>query len=225
MRIEPHPVYLLHRRPMGERSQLLEIFSSEHGRIACVRRAAGARTGGEMQAFAPLLAGWSGRGELPTLGAVEPLGPALRLPGPCLAAGLYLNELLVRGLPRQDPAPALYRCYVTSLASLATAAPGWDWSLRLFERELLATLGLLIDVAAGQVGEGDAPVYFCPETGITDTPGPGRTALSAAARAALTHGQPPTEEGVRREVRQWLRLCIDLAIGQSLRARSLLVPR
>jgi len=225
MRIEPHPVYLLHRRPLGERSQLLEIFSSEHGRITCVRRSAGARAGGELQAFAPLLAGWSGRGELPALGAVEPLAPAIRLPGSRLAAGLYLNELLVRALPRHDPAPALYRCYVTTLTKLAADASGWEWSLRLFERELLATLGVLVDVAGQGVAETDAAVYFCPESGRAATAGPGRLSLSPGARAALTTGLAPEQEAGRREVRQWLRLCLDRAIAQPMHARALLLPR
>jgi DNA repair protein RecO (recombination protein O) len=226
MRVAPHAVYLLHRRPLGERSQLLEIFSSEHGRVSSVRRAGSLRPGSDgLQAFAPLLAGWSGRGELPTLGPVEPLGPALRLPGARLAAGLYLNELVVRSLPRLDPAPALYCRYVTTLTTLAGPEPGWEWSLRLFERELLATLGVLVDVTGLPAGEMAAPRYFSPEHGAGAEAGPDRMALSPAACVALGTGLAPAEEETRQEVRRWLRLCLDRAIAQPLRARALLRPR
>ncbi|HAZ61575.1 MAG TPA: hypothetical protein DCY89_08390 [Gammaproteobacteria bacterium] len=227
MRVEPHPVYLLHRRSLGERSHLLEIFSSEHGRVSCVRRSAGARPTDSLQAFTPLLAGWSGRGDLPALGAVEALGPGLRLPGGRLAAGLYLNELVVRALARLDPAPALYCRYVTTLTVLAGSAEGsgWEWSLRLFERELLATLGVLVDVVADATAEPDEPVYFCPGSGVAAGHAPGRVALSLAARQALTSGQAPESDDARREVRRWLRLCLDQAIAAPLKARSLLLPR
>lgn len=223
MRVEPHPIYLLHSRPLGERSQLLELFSSEHGRVSCVRRSGGARQGATgLHAFTPLLAGWSGRGDLPTLTTVEALGPGLRLPGSRLAAGLYLNELGVRALPRLYPAPGLYLRYVTTLTSLAVQEAGWAWSLRLFERELLATLGVLVDVAGSGVAESDTPVYGCPESGLSAEAGPGRMLLSPAARMALTTGRAPPEEEARQEVRRWLRLCLDRAIAQPLRARALL---
>ncbi len=227
MRVEPHPVYLLHRRVLGERSHLLEIFSSEHGRVSCVRRSAAARPSDGLQAFTPLLAGWSGRGELPALGMIEALGPGLRLPGGRLAAGLYLNELIVRALARLDPAPTLYCRYVTTLTALAGSAEasGWEWSLRLFERELLATLGVLVDVAGHAAAEPDEPMYFCPGSGAAARHAPDRVALSLAARQALTSGQVPESDDARREVRRWLRLCLDQAIAAPLKARSLLLPR
>jgi DNA repair protein RecO (recombination protein O) len=95
---------------------------------------------GLLQGFQPLLLGWAGQQELKTLHKAEWRG-GLPLPtGSALMCGFYLNELLLKLLPREDPHPALYAEYESTLRELATGAEQAR-ALRRFEVRLLAELG------------------------------------------------------------------------------------
>jgi DNA repair protein RecO (recombination protein O) len=116
-----------------------------------------------------LLVSFGGRGELKQLNAVEAAPGACNLAAERLFSGLYLNELLVRLLQRQDPQPALFASYGETLATLA-AAVDVDASLRRFEFTLLEALGYHFDLALD--GHNGAPVVasgwyrYQPETGL-----------------------------------------------------------
>ena len=154
MRVESQPAYILHARAWRETSLLLEAFTRDHGRLGLVARGVrSARARLPRSALEPLQAlqlGWSGRGELQTLIAAEPVGnpPALR--GDALMSAMYVNELMVRLTARDDPHPALFERYAALLDELA-ASRSLAWSLRRFERDLLAATGyaLQLDTEAG----------------------------------------------------------------------------
>ncbi|CAG1010592.1 DNA repair protein RecO [Burkholderiales bacterium] len=142
-RCDQEQALVLHSIPYRETSLVVEIFSAAHGRLALVAR--GARRPrsalrGLMQAFQPLVLSWSGKGELRTLHKAEWLGGLPALPGPALLCGFYLNELLLKLLPREDPHPALYQNYLLVLGQLASGE-GPEANLRAFELRLLAELG------------------------------------------------------------------------------------
>lgn len=142
-RISLQPAFLLHRKPYRDTSLLIEAFSESHGRLGLVARGARSRRGGQaalLQPFHPLLLSWSGRGELHTLTAAESQQNPLTLQGDSLISGFYLNELLMRLLPRHDPHPHLFQRYAQTLQQLATNGMD-EWLLRLFERDLLQELG------------------------------------------------------------------------------------
>lgn len=143
MRVLLQPAFILHRRPYLNTSLLLETFSREQGRLGLVARGASAprsRLKGLLQPFTPLLLSWTGAGELATLTGAEEAGRPVPLPPNRVLVGLYVNELLVRLLPRQDAQPGLFAAYETVLAELATA-DGEEPPLRRFEKKLLEELG------------------------------------------------------------------------------------
>ena len=142
-RVALTPVYVLHRRPYRNTSLLVELFSKEHGRVSAVARSARgpkSRYRGNLQAFIPMQASWSGHGELKSLNALELEGGFYPLMGKTLVCGLYLNELLLRLLQRHDPYPRLYQLYEQTL-KLLVKADAFEHSLRLFEKNLLCELG------------------------------------------------------------------------------------
>lgn len=143
MRVLLQPAFILHRRPYRDTSLLLEAFSRECGRLGLVARGAVAprsRLKGLLQPFTPLLLSWSGTGELVTLTAAEEAGPPVSLLPGQAPSGLYVNELLVRLLPRHDPHPELFVAYGAVLAELAAATVA-EPALRRFEKRLLRELG------------------------------------------------------------------------------------
>jgi len=143
-RVALTPALLLHRRPYRDTSQLLEVVSETYGRVGLVAR--GRRAAAALQLFQPLLLSWTRRGELGTLGDTEADGPAHRLEGRRAVCGLYMNELMMRCLARDDPHPEVVHAYRRALAELAAGADEAT-SLRRFELGLLDGLGFGLDLA------------------------------------------------------------------------------
>ena len=165
------PAFLLHRKPYRDTSLIIEAFTAEHGRLGLVARGARSRRGGVqglLQPFQALLLSWSGRGELATLLGAESQGAPLILQKDAVISGFYLNELLMRLLPRHDPHPQLYQRYVATLQCLATTGQD-EWALRLFERDLLQELGygllLTHEGGSGEMVEPAASYCYYPEFG------------------------------------------------------------
>ena len=153
MRIAQEPAFVLHHHEYGETSLLLEVLTRWHGRLGVIAK--GARRArsplrSALIPFQPLMIGFSGRGELPTLTAAEPLAAAPALAGQTLFCGLYLNELLLRLLHRHDPHERLFERYAEALAALS-AGGNPEAVLRVFEKRLLDELGfgLVLDHEAG----------------------------------------------------------------------------
>ncbi|MEJ2174648.1 MAG: DNA repair protein RecO [bacterium] len=142
-RIEQEPGYVLHSYAYKETSLIVEVFSRRCGRIGLLAR--GARRPrsamrGLLLGFHPLRLSWSASAELGTLTAVEWAGGRAALAGIALMCGFYLNELLLRLLPREDPHEDLFDAYEAGLARLGEGhSPAGV--LRTFERRLLAELG------------------------------------------------------------------------------------
>ena len=132
-------VWVLHSRPYRNSSVILELLGERRGRIGAVAR--GGRRNTLLQPFRPLLASFSGRGELLTLTHCEAEGAALPLTGRALFCGFYLNEILVRVLHRFDPHPELLEPYRATLSLLTHADMPQDVLLRRFELMLLDALG------------------------------------------------------------------------------------
>lgn len=154
-RQDNQPVYVLHTYPFKETSLLAELFSKQHGRVATVAK--GARRPrsamrGQLQAFQMLNATWSGKAELKTLHNLEWSDSLLSLQGEALMCGFYLNELLLRLLPREDAHEALFDYYANTLKRLATSGE-LATTLRRFELKLLQELGYAVPLNADENGE------------------------------------------------------------------------
>lgn len=131
--------WVLHRRPYRNTSVIVDLLGAEHGRVAAIAR--GGQREPLLQPFRPLWMQWRGRGELRTLTAIEPAGIAFNLQGEALYCGLYLNEILVRVLHRDDAHPQLVEIYATTLAALAASELPVDIILRHFELRMLDVIG------------------------------------------------------------------------------------
>jgi DNA repair protein RecO (recombination protein O) len=144
--------FVLHAYPYRETSLIVETFTQSHGRVAMVARGAKrprSEMRGVLQAFQPLAVSWAGSGELKTLIKAEWRG-GLALPvGAALLCGFYLNELLLKLLPKEDPHPELFTDYAAALAALTadTRAAAQAATLRRFELRLLSALGYAMPLA------------------------------------------------------------------------------
>src|ERR1051326_3923159 len=124
LRVQLEPSYLLSVRPYRETSALVEALTRGYGRIGVVARGARgpkSRLRGVLQPFRRVLLSWSERGELGTLSAAE-LEGGVPPDGEAVLSGWYLNELLLRLLPRRDPHPEVFDDYAAALAALGGEA-------------------------------------------------------------------------------------------------------
>jgi DNA repair protein RecO (recombination protein O) len=144
------PVYVLHTYPFKETSLVVELFSLQFGRIAAVAK--GAR--GMLQSFQLLEGAWSGKNELKTLHSLDWSAGLTLIKGEALMCGFYMNELLLRLLPREDAHENLFAYYQATLNTLATS-PDLAITLRRFELKLLQEMGYAVPL---QIDENDAPI-------------------------------------------------------------------
>lgn len=140
--------FVLHSHAFRETSLIAEIFTRNSGRIAAVAR--GARRAhsalrGSLMAFQPLLLTWGGKSELRTLYTAERQSAVPQLKGLGLICGFYLNELVIKFLPREDPHERLFDIYTESVATLASSAE-IQATLRRFERNLLKEMGYALSL-------------------------------------------------------------------------------
>ncbi len=156
MRIEGETGFVLHARPWRETSLLVEVFSASHGRLGLVARGVASPRRQVLRAalqplqhirFDAVLAG-----ELAQLRAAEALDAAPVLGGDALLAAFYINELVLRLAPRQDPLPELEAAYAATRERLRAGEP-LAWTLRRFERDLLEALGVGFELHCDGHGE------------------------------------------------------------------------
>jgi len=223
--------YLLHTYPYRETSLVAEFFTSDVGRVAVIAR--GARRPrsalrGVLMAFQPLLIGWSGKAELKTLHKAEWQGGYVPLRGLSLICGFYLNELLLKLLPREDAHEQLFEAYAAALAHLP-AAEDHAAVLRRFERVLLRELGygLVLDreVAGGAPIAAEAHYCYIPDRGpVPVREADGQDGVELAGQtlidmAADRYAEPRTVQESKALMRTLISHCMG---NQTLHTRQLL---
>ena len=182
-RQDNQPGYVLHTYPYRETSLVVETFTRAHGRVAMIARGAKrprSALRGSIMAFQPLGLSWSGRGELRLLVRAEWQGGQQLLQGRALLCGFYLNELLLKLLPREDAHEQLFLDYQAALTQLAAVAEAGA-VLRRFEKALLRELGYAM--ALDRDGANGMPIE--PERSYAYDPERGPVALNGVQHAGL----------------------------------------
>ena len=159
--------FILHSRPYKETSALMDVFTPE-GRLRAVLRGARGKLGSVARPFSMLEIELRGRTELKTISRIEPAGEFNFLQGHGLFCAMYLNELLVRLLPLNDPQPLLFEHYQLTVQGLAHSMPV-EPLLRSFEWRLLEKLGYGFSFeldSAGQALEAQMLYRLIPESGF-----------------------------------------------------------
>ncbi|MFA7436988.1 DNA repair protein RecO [Castellaniella sp.] len=145
-RIYDASAHVLHASAWRETSLIIQAFTRDHGRLALVAKGAKRPYSAlrpVLVCFQPLWLSWSGSAEVRTLTRAES-GPVRLLDGRALMSAWYLNELILRLLPRDDAYPLVYDAYAGALDALAqplAPAAAHPAALRRFEWVLLEQAG------------------------------------------------------------------------------------
>jgi len=229
MRVNLQPGYVIHSRPYGDSSALLDVFTAEFGRVGLVAKGARKQTrkgskAGLLQPFVPLLLSFAGRNELKTLRSVESAPGRVELGGGRLFSGLYVNELLIRLLHRDDPHPRLFAAYSDTVQQLAHLQMV-DVGLRLFEMRLLEELGyrleLTIEGVTGLPVIPEAFYHYQPGAGLVRRHPDGPSSdLPGADLLAMARGEIGGH--VRHTARTLMREALAVHLGEEpLKSRQL----
>jgi DNA repair protein RecO (recombination protein O) len=230
-RIEAAPAFVLHTHAYRETSLIIDIFAREHGRLSLVAR--GARrpksaVRGLLQAFTPLELSWFGQGELKTLHAAEWLGGLTQPRGAALMCGFYLNELLLRLLPRDDAHPRLYDAYQATVQALTGEPEQLPVFLRRFELILLEEAGyglLLQQQADGTPVDAGTWYRYLPESGPVPTqPRAADSGMVSGQTLLDLAGRDFTRTSTLAQAKSLMRQLIGYHLqGQVLNSRQLLL--
>lgn len=147
--------FVLHARPWRETSLLVDVFTEQYGKLClCAKGVRGKKSSKRslLQPLSPLYLNWKGRGDLPTLTAVEPASPTIKLSGQSLYSAFYVNELMMRLLHRHDPHPTLFHQYHKALEQLVDSE-SIEPTLRQFELHLLSAIGYGLTLSHDMNGE------------------------------------------------------------------------
>jgi len=157
-RVQQQAAFILHRRPFRDSSQILDLLSRDHGKLAVVARGsrgANSRLKGLLRPFMPLSMSWVLKSDLGTLTGAEVRGAPLSLTGDALLSGYYVNELILHFLHRHDPQPEVFDAYGRTIKALAMKGSGIAPALRQFEMALLRHSGYALNLD-GESDSGEA---------------------------------------------------------------------
>jgi len=228
--------YVLHQYDWSESSLIVELFTRAQGRVVVAAKGAKRPTSN----FRPVLLPFhplqvqlgkppkDEQAEVLNLRSAEWAGGQALLATAAMYAGFYLNELLLKLLPRQDAHPALFDAYAATLAALAEDADEAP-TLRAFELVLLRELGWLPELdSATLTGQALAPegrYALQPEAGVIahadGLPGAAWVTLEAALSQGTTRALQSACVPVAAALRLPLRTLLHYHLGsQQLRTRD-----
>lgn len=237
--------FVLHRYDWSESSLILDVLTRDHGRVALVAKGAKRPTSSfraVLLPLQPLIIQYGGDADVRTLKSAEWVGGHVMPVGEALLAGLYLNELLMRLLARDDAHPELFGHYAQATGLLAGGSAGAAVAvptqavLRSFELLLLRALGVLPDLAVQTLTLGplapDQLYTLVPEGGLRHA-GAHEHSLNGrqwqALQVALDSAQPfapllALTEGAGADLKAQLRHLLHYHCGVSrLRTRQIMM--
>jgi len=230
-RVQQQAAFILHHRPFRDSSQILDLISREHGKLAVVARGsrgARSRLKGVLRPFMPLSMSWVIKSDLGTLTGAEVRGAPLRLTGEALLAGYYVNELVLHFLHRHDPQPEIFDAYADTIETLATSGAAIAAILRQFEMALLRHSGyaLNLDHEAGtsrDLGRAQNYDYRVEQGAVPVSRDEGPlvfTGETLAAIAAQRFDDPAILRAANRLMREVIAYHLD---GKELKSRKVLL--
>ena len=168
--------FLLHQRPHGETSLIVDVFTKKNGKMSVIAKGAKkpkSKFFGYLTPFTKLKITYSGRSELKTLTNIDrDFSESTNSLSKTSYSLLYINELLIRLLPKDAVHEDLFQLYESFLVKIHSGE-NIELTLRSFELDMLEMLGYGLDfeneIDKNQSIDINKNYSFIPERGFRES--------------------------------------------------------
>ena len=168
--------FLLHQRPHGETSLIVDVFTKKNGKMSVIAKGAKkpkSKFFGYLTPFTKLKITFTGRSELKTLTNIDrDFSESTNSLSKTSYSLLYINELLIRLLPKDAVHEDLFQLYENFLVKIH-AGENIELTLRSFELDMLEMLGYGLDfeneIDKNQSIDVNKNYSFIPERGFRES--------------------------------------------------------
>ena len=168
--------FLLHHRPHGETSLIVDVFTKKNGKMSMIAKGAKkpkSKFFGYLTPFTKLKITYTGRSELKTLTNIDrDFSESRNSLSKTSYSLLYINELLIRLLPKDAVHEDLFQLYESFLVKIHSGE-NIELTLRSFELDMLEMLGYGLDfeneIDKNQSIDINKNYSFIPERGFRES--------------------------------------------------------
>ena len=168
--------FLLHHRPHGETSLIVDVFTKKNGKMSFIAKGAKkpkSKFFGYLTPFTKLRITYTGRSELKTLTNIDrDFSESTNSLSKTSYSLLYINELLTRLLPKDAVHEDLFQLYESFLGKIHSGE-NIELTLRSFELDMLDMLGYGLDfeneIDKNQSIDVNKNYSFIPERGFRES--------------------------------------------------------
>ena len=168
--------FLLHQRPHGETSLIVDVFTKKNGKMSIIAKGAKkpkSKFFGYLTPFTKLKITYTGRSELKTLTNIDrDFSESTNSLSKKSYSLLYINELLIRLLPKDAVHEDLFMLYESFLLKIHSGK-NIELTLRSFELDMLEMLGYGLDfeneIDKNQSIDVNKNYTFIPERGFRES--------------------------------------------------------
>ena len=168
--------FLLHQRPHGETSLIVDVFTKKNGKMSIIAKGAKkpkSKFFGYLTPFTKLKITYTGRSELKTLTNIDrDFSESTNSLSKTSYSLLYINELLIRLLPKDAVHEDLFLLYESFLLKVHSGE-NIEITLRSFELDMLEMLGYGLDfeneIDKNQSIDVNKNYSFIPERGFRES--------------------------------------------------------
>jgi len=168
--------FLLHQRPHGETSLIVDVFTKKNGKMSVIAKGAKkpkSKFFGYLTPFTKLKITFTGRSELKTLTNIDrDFSESTNSLSKTSYSLLYINELLIRLLPKDAVHEDLFQLYESFLVKIHSGE-NIELTLRSFELDMLEMLGYGLDfeneIDKNQSIDVNKNYSFIPERGFRES--------------------------------------------------------
>jgi DNA repair protein RecO (recombination protein O) len=168
--------FLLHHRPHGETSLIVDVFTKKNGKMSIIAKGSKKPTSkffGYLTPFTKLKITYTGRSELKTLTNIDrDFSESTNSLSKTSYSLLYINELLIRLLPKDAVHEDLFLLYESFLLKIHSGE-NIELTLRSFELDMLEMLGYGLDfeneIDKNQSIDVNKNYSFIPERGFRES--------------------------------------------------------
>jgi len=168
--------FLLHHRPHGETSLIVDVFTKKNGKMSIIAKGAKkpkSKFFGYLTPFTKLKITYTGRSELKTLTNIDrDFSESTNSLSKTSYSLLYINELLIRLLPKDAVHEDLFLLYESFLSKIHSGE-NIELTLRSFELDMLEMLGYGLDfeneIDKNQSIDVNKNYSFIPERGFRES--------------------------------------------------------